>query len=94
MRLSHDPAYSSRRSLAQAVSSCRDDSCSVATWVQARTPATAVGYGLLLIGGLPLVTGLVGRRRLTSMGLPPAEAHNSGRIPAYTRRSVGCGIPA
>lgn len=35
----------------------------LSAWVQELTPATAVGYGILIIGGLLLVTGLVGLLR-------------------------------
>jgi len=35
----------------------------LAAWVQELSPATAVGYGILIIGGLLLVTGLVGLLR-------------------------------
>ncbi|MBN9178578.1 MAG: hypothetical protein J0I43_14600 [Microbacterium sp.] len=32
-------------------------------WAQALTPATAIGYGVLAVGGMLLVTGLVGLLR-------------------------------
>jgi hypothetical protein len=35
----------------------------IATWLQALEPATAVGYGILTVGALLLVTGIVGLLR-------------------------------
>jgi len=41
----------------------------LSAWVQELTPATAVGYGILIIGGLLLVTGLVGLLRRAQRAL-------------------------